>query len=122
MATIVARKRQGRTSYTARIRLKGHPAITKTFPTKLSAKNWTQQTESDIRGGTLSIGIKRSISDAIDAYIDGCSSLPKGLPQGRRMQLGIWRSEIGDLRISEVTRPLLFAIRKTLLKGRQQPP
>jgi len=35
------------------------------------------------------------------------------------MQLETWRAEIGDLRISEVTRPVLFAARKKLLKGRQ---
>jgi len=41
----------GRTSYRAKVRLKGHPAETATFERKTNAKRWAQQAEAAIREG-----------------------------------------------------------------------
>ncbi|WP_432239205.1 site-specific integrase [Herbaspirillum robiniae] len=50
MGTIQVRKDNvGATTYQARIRRVGYPAVSKTFPTREAAEHWIEATEADIR-------------------------------------------------------------------------
>ena len=50
MATIQERKKKnGKVTYTATIRVKGHPPISATFDRKSDANRWIQETEPKIR-------------------------------------------------------------------------
>ena len=52
MATIQERKKKnGKVTYTATIRVKGHPPISATFDRKSDANRWIQETEPKIRQG-----------------------------------------------------------------------
>ena len=51
MASIQTREKNGKPSYTVKIRVKGSPPVFKTFSRLTDARNWAQKTESDIREG-----------------------------------------------------------------------
>ena len=51
MVSIQTREKNGKPSYTVKIRVKGSPAVFKTFKRLTDARNWAQKTESDIREG-----------------------------------------------------------------------
>jgi hypothetical protein len=50
MATIEQRLGpDGRPAFRVKVRVKGYPSQTETFPTKSEAKRWGQQIEADLR-------------------------------------------------------------------------
>ena len=51
MATIEVRKSCSKTSYRARVRVKGYPQITASFARKTDAKRWAAGIEADIHSG-----------------------------------------------------------------------
>jgi len=51
MARIQTRKGKKRTTFTATVRVKGFPALARTFDTKGEAKNWAVNVEKDMRMG-----------------------------------------------------------------------
>ena len=61
-----------KTSYRVQVRIKGHPAQTKTFPRKTDAKKWATQTEAAIREGRHFKTVeaqKHTFADLADRYI-----------------------------------------------------
>ena len=74
MATIQERKKKnGKVTYTATIRVKGHPPITATFEKKTLASKWIQETEPKIREGryfTEYEAQKHTLNELIDRYIE----------------------------------------------------
>lgn len=59
-------------SWEARINIKGHPPLSKSFPSKKEATEWGQQQELKIRkGGKVSrVGEKTTIAEALAEYLD----------------------------------------------------
>ena len=52
MATITVRtSKKGTRTYRARVRVKGHPVLSKTFRTRTAAKRWAAKVEQDLRDG-----------------------------------------------------------------------
>ena len=52
MATIETRKSRGKTVYHVKIRKKGVPALSATFPSKTLANDWAQKVETQIKENT----------------------------------------------------------------------
>ncbi len=69
MASI--RKKKGRPSWEARVIIKGHPKLSKSFRKETDAKRWAAAQEAKIRGGgTVSrLPEKITIQKVIDAYL-----------------------------------------------------
>lgn len=66
-------------SWEARINIKGHPALSKSFPSKKEATEWVQHQELKIRkGGKVSrISERTTIAEALAEYLDAHSKTDK---------------------------------------------
>lgn len=107
----------GKTTYRARIRLKGYPLQTATFNRLTDAKKWVQDTESAIREGRhfkTAEAKKHTLAEMVDRYIkDVLPSKPKQIKdQGH--QLGWWKDKLGSRLLSDVTTALIVECRDSL--------
>ena len=51
MASIQTRQKNGRPSYTVKVRLKGYPSVFATFERLTDARRWASKTETEMREG-----------------------------------------------------------------------
>lgn len=120
MARIQERKRKdGSSSFTATIRIKGYPIETATFDRKTDAKIWIQQTETAMRQGKhlkVSAARKHTLADLIDRYIE--YELPNRKSDIKKfiMHLNWWKSCIGFYLLSDITPSILAECRDKLQK------
>ncbi len=70
MATIEVRKSCSKTSYRARVRVKGCPEISASFARKTYAKRWAAGIEADIHSGRYFPQTHHTLFDAIKRYAD----------------------------------------------------
>ena len=103
MATIEQRTNDdGSVSYRVKIRLKGRPQVTETFARKTDARIWAQRTESELRTGR-SLGIRRTVSQAIDHYLKHeLSLLAESDRRNRVRHLEWWRARLGERLLTEI--------------------
>jgi integrase len=119
MATIEKRTdSEGATTYRVKIRLKGFPPQTATFPRKTDARIWTQQTEAAIREGRYfksSEPRKRTLGELIDRYM--AERLPKRGADKETVgpHLLWWKAQIGSYLLKDVTPPMVAECRDKLL-------
>lgn len=105
------RKKDGKTTYKAVIRVKGYPTMTATFERKTDARNWINENEPQMKKGKHIKDYeasKHTLSELIDRYIK--VELPKRKPtdhQKYKMQLEWWKVHIGKYLLSKVTPALL---------------
>ena len=117
--------KDGRSSYRARVRLNGAPDQSETFSRRTDAVKWAERLRTEIRDGrhTKNIEAKRhSLAELIDRYVaDVLPQKPRD-ERNRAAQLGWWKTEIGHLRLADVTPAVLAAKRDQLLASpvRQQ--
>lgn len=119
MAEIKERKRKnGEVSYTASIRIKGSPSLTKTFKRKTDAKEWASRTETEIREN-INFPKRRlqkmTIGELIDRFIK--NELPKKSLKIQRdflNSLNWYNNEIGKLYVKNVTSAQLVECREKL--------
>ncbi|MFH1076719.1 MAG: hypothetical protein V1753_07790, partial [Pseudomonadota bacterium] len=77
MARIQTRKGKKKTTYTATIRMKGIPALARTFDTKGEAKNWVADVEKQMRVGCYQDNRpaeKVSFTETMERYLEQVSS------------------------------------------------
>jgi integrase len=103
MATIEERKNEdGSVSYRVRIRLKGRPAVSKSFQRKTDARVWAQRAEVELRRGRA-FGMRRTVGEAIDHYVrHELPHLAATEQRNRVRQLAWWRERIGDRLLEEI--------------------
>jgi integrase len=80
MASIRRKELDGRkVSWEARVSIKGHPPLSKSFTTKKAATEWAQQQELKIRGGgkVSRMGEKTTIAEALDEYLEAHTTKDK---------------------------------------------
>lgn len=121
MATIQKRtSKDGVTTYTATIRLKGYPIQNATFKRLTDAKRWIQDTESAIREGRhfkTAEAKKHTLADLIDRYIkDVLPTKPKS-ERRQRQNLEWWRGKLGVYVLADITPALIVQCRDELLTG-----
>jgi integrase len=105
--------------YWARVRVKGHPAQSKSFDRLTDARLWAQKTEADIRRGLafpVPEGGKRTLADALTRY--EAEVLPEKrattqVPQ--RAQAAWWRARLGGHFLADITPAMLTDARAALL-------
>ena len=120
MANIQTRKTaDNRVMHTARIRIKGYPHQTATFPRLTDAKLWAQKTESLIREGkyfSQAEAKRHTFADMTERYIK--TVLPnksaKVNSQYALQQLHKWSSWLGELSLDNITTSLIVEYREKL--------
>lgn len=127
MAEFKKRKRQnGSIRYTASIRIKGYPPVTKTFDRLTDAKEWAQKTETEIHENInfpKRKAQKYTIKHIIDLFIK--NELPKKKPKAQtefKMVLNWWVKEIGDYYLTSLTTETLVNCRNKLTHKHKEIP
>lgn len=118
LATIESRQgKDGKVCFRAKIRLKGHPAISATFERKTDAKKFIQDTESSIRAGRYfktSESRRRTLAELIDRYLrDILPRKPRAI-KDQTCQLNWWKRDLGHLFLLDVTSGVISDARDRL--------
>lgn len=126
MATIQPRKKKKGISYTATIRIVGHPTMSMTFDRKTDAEEWAKRKESKIKEGinfpTRKLQ-KQTVNDIIDKFIE--LELPKKKEKAQKefkRALEWFRAEIGRLYVRNVTSVVMYDCRAKLEKKHKEKP
>jgi len=129
MANITKRQTvDGKPYYTARVRLKGYPEQTATFPRLTDARTWAASTESAIKEGRHFKTVaakKHTVAEMIDRYLTG-AKLTKVQDEHIGLHLRRWKDEIGYLLLSDLNADAITQIKDKLLnekiKGKPRSP
>ena len=103
--------KDGAVSYRARVRIKGHPVIIKSFSSKTLAMKWKRDTESAIERGAFSYekpGTRHTLSELIDRYIEKVLPTKPKNARNVRQHLLWWKQELGSYLLSDI-KPNLIA-------------
>jgi len=125
MAVIEKRvSHNGVTHYRAKVRMKGHRPVSKTFPRKTEAQEWAKDIEQRIRRGEVYTAAEsRTLAELIERYV--AQEVPKkpGSHKDIRRHLHWWRQHYGHLLLKDVTPAVLAEARDALLQeaSRQGP-
>ena len=125
MATIQKYKkvRDGNISYVARIRIKGHRPITKTFPKLSLAKLWAEQTEEKLIKGVYiddQIVIPHTLSEAIERLKGNRDHEKRKTAAELDGMLEWFEKEIGSMSVSKISPVILSECRDKLRKQKNR--
>jgi len=119
MATIETRQTpEGKISYRVKIRIHGFPAQSATFDRKTDARQWAQQTESEMREGRYfktTQAKKYTVADLIKRYQDYQSVRNPKRAASVAMYLDWWKDEIGAYTLADITKALIIEKRDKLI-------
>jgi integrase len=121
MAYIQKRVRKnGRASYRALVRIKGFPARSATFDKSSDAIKWGQEREAEFRlnrhFGFTPENINRTLSKVIDHYLSQVLLHKKDIAR-QTIQLNWWKSQIGSLRLCDISPSTFSECRQILQRG-----
>jgi integrase len=124
MATIVRRTgKDGHTAYLVRVRRKGTPPQTATFPKLSEAKRWAQITEGAVLEGRLfktAEAKHHTISDLIERYRqDVFPQKRSSTVYNQVYHLQWWEAQLGQYALSEITPTLIVEYRDKLARTRK---
>jgi integrase len=107
----------GKISYRASVRLKGHKSKTATFLKRIDAVTWGQETETKIRQSKyfpdrLIESEKYTLSDLLDRYKS--EVLPRKRDKNQIGQLAWWKVQLGDHKLKDLTPSLIAGHRDKL--------
>jgi integrase len=120
MAIIEKRVFSSKTTYRAKVRLKGFPPATASFDRLTDAKKWATETETKIREGRYFKSIasrEYTLNDAIDRYLKTVLPQRPKLVYARTLHLKFWKKELGDYALAHITPALIVGIRDELAIG-----
>jgi len=121
MPTIEIRRQVGTgdISYRAKVRVKGYPTVTHTFPRKADAERWAHSTEGAIREGRYSsanAAPPRLVGDVIDRYIAEVLPTKPRNARTQKNQLLWWKQKIGAIALPQLTPSTIATCRDELLE------
>ena len=119
MGQIIERVGKKGTTFTARVRLKGHPTVAQTFKRKSEAKNWLKVTEAAMLEGRSFKTVearRRTVSDLVKRYVEQVAPTKKD-SENRRRHLEWWAEELGGLCLSDMTPARIAEARDKLGQG-----
>lgn len=127
MAEIKERiRKNGKKSYTASVRIKGHPAVNKTFARKTDAEMWANSVEFEIKENMNfpNRALKKmTVGDLIDKFIK--YELPKKKPKIQKdflKSLNWYKEEIGCLYLLNLSTAKLVECRDKLSQKHKEVP
>ncbi|MBY0529253.1 MAG: site-specific integrase [Rhabdochlamydiaceae bacterium] len=109
----------GKTSYRVRIRMRGAPSISESFPTRREAKEWASKMEADIRQGRYfgrSESKERTFADLVDRYMK--QKDPKNPKSFEKcvVQLLWWKEHLKKYYLCHITPSTISELKELLLK------
>jgi integrase len=123
MATIEKRTTsQNQTSYRAKVRVKGFPQQSATFPKYADANRWAQLTEAAIREGKHfkhAEAKRHTLAELIDRYQKSVLPHKPKLLADQTRQLNWFKAEAGNYALADITPALLTQYRDKLLEDRE---
>lgn len=126
MSDIQERKTKKGPRFTARLRIKGFPTQTQTFPNKTLAKEWLKKTETELKQGYVnphSRAEKYTINNIIDAYEKNVLPTKKPKEQKQIKTMLTWfKNEIGAYSLTGITTEILVKCRDKLAHKEKQVP
>ncbi len=119
MASIKQRKtKDGKTRYYVQVRLQGQDQCA-SFERLTDAKEWIQDTESNIRSGRhfrTAEAKKHTLGQMIDRYMENVLPLKEKCLKRQGAQLLWWKEQIGNKLLADITPSLIGELRDKLLK------
>lgn len=121
MGTVFERKdNAGKVTYQAKIRRKGFPVMSKTFPTKAGADRWVVEREAELYTGAAGFPSAATkdytLGELIARYVAEVTPLKKGA-EVEAVRLGaISARAIAKVRLPDLTAPMLRAYRDKRLE------
>lgn len=118
MATIRERKsKDGKVSYFAEVRIKGHPPVRQSFNRKTDAKRWVTQTEAAIRERRFfgsQEALKKTFADMVTRYIE--NELPKRKTDHKKIETHLtwWKKHLGAYVLADITPQMIAELRDKL--------
>ena len=124
MARIQTRKGKKRTTYTATVRVKGFPAVARTFDTRGEAKIWAAEIEKEMRMGRykdVRPAEKITFEEVLTKYLAQISPTkrPNSARRDNDSSKALFRFFGSEISISEVTPQRLAAYRDARVKNVQ---
>ncbi len=120
MAQIRERLRKnGKKSFFVRIRMKRQPEVTASFDRLTDARHWASSTETAMREGRYiktKEAQKHSLRDLVERYIREVLPGKPNVSSDYAFQLEWWKTQIGDVLLSELTPVLISEYRDLLSK------
>lgn len=121
MGTVFSRTdNAGKTTYQAKVRRKGFPAMSKTFPTKAAAERWITEREAELYAGTARVPSAEvkgyTLSDLIDKYLEEVTPHKKGKDVEETRLRAIQRADMAKVPLPDLTSQMLKAYRDDRLK------
>lgn len=120
MADIQKRtKRNGKISYTARIRVRGYKTMTASFERLTDARSWANEHEAQMKRGKRIKDVearKHTLAELIERYIEHELPKRKSDHQKFEMHLNWWKDKIGAYLLSDITSSLLSQYKDILTK------
>ena len=120
MASIHKREKNGKPSYTAKIRIKGHKPVFKTFDRLTDARDWAAKTETEIKEGLYKNIIeaqRHTFTELVERFKrDVVPRKPKVGKEYAR-QLEWWRTHLGDLTLNNLSSARISELRDQLANG-----
>lgn len=117
MATIEKRvSGDGKTTYRAKVRLKGFPSESATFDRLTDAREWADRIQADMKAGRYFGGAKlHTFKDLADEYERSARDLKT--IDDRKQHLATWRDEFDRDLLSDITPQRIARVRDKLLTG-----
>ncbi len=118
MATIVRRMTRTGVRYVALVRLKGHPAQSRSFERKTDARDWAQEAEANIRSGRtagLAGRQRHTLGELIDKFVSEVLPNKPAVASGYGTHLAWWKAELGSYYLNDLTSELLEESYRKLL-------
>ena len=120
MASFQKREKNGKPSYTAKIRIKGHKPVFNTFDRLTDARDWAAKTETEIKEGLYKNIIeaqRHTFTELVERFKrDVVPRKPKVGKEYAR-QLEWWRIHLGDLTLNNLSSARISELRDQLANG-----
>ena len=120
MASFQQRKNKGKTSYTVKVRLKGHKPVFATFERLTDARKWATQTEAAIREGRYFKTIeaqRHTLGDLVDRYVSDVFPQKPKIAKEYARHLEWWKLQLGHITLADITPAEMSELRDQLANG-----
>jgi hypothetical protein len=116
--------KKGKESFRVTVRRKGQPVQTATFKTKTKAREWGRKMDALIDDGKhfpTSYAKRKTVADMVERYIQNVLPLKgKSTQTHQAHQLGWWKEQIGDMKLSAVSTGVVLEYRDKMLARKKQ--
>ena len=114
---VTGKRVSGETRYQAIVRRAGFPERTETFSTRRKAERWVRLIEGEMEDGRhfrTAEAKRKTLGDAIDRYIKDEVPKKRGDGEMHKTTLAWWKTELGHLKLADVTLALAVEYRDKL--------